>query len=87
MRDRIGGYAPTPLLIAILLCVFPVPAVACEPLPPLLLFFTALSLLTMPVVGGIGPLAGLAGGIGLKCVAFACFESTLPKGKATGVIA
>ena len=89
MRTNISGYALAPFVIATLLGFTPRPALACEPLPPLLLFFVAPSILTGAVgavVGVVGFVAGCAVGIGIKCVAFAYFEPSLPPRKAMGLM-
>jgi hypothetical protein len=82
MHGHLGGDAPTSLVFAALLCVVPVPAVACEPLPPLLVLFAVPSLMTGAVTGFVGFLASLIIGIGIKCAAFAYFEPSLPPRKA-----
>jgi hypothetical protein len=82
MRRHVNRAAPTPLVIAAFLSVYAVPAVACEPLPPLLVLFAVPSLMTGAVMGILGLGVGFIVGLGIKCGAFAFFEPTLPRGKA-----
>jgi hypothetical protein len=73
---------PVSLVVAALLCGVPGPALACEPLPPLLVLFAFPSYLTGAVTGWLGFVAGLVAGIGIKCAAFAYWEPALLTGRA-----
>jgi hypothetical protein len=72
--------------LIVLLGMRPIPALGCEPLPPLLVLFVVPSLTSGPVMGWLGVVVGLAVGVGLKCTAFAYFEPALPPWRALRVM-
>jgi hypothetical protein len=86
MRHHLGAHTPARLGLIALLGVCPTPALACEPLPPLLVLFVVPSLMSGPVMGWLGVVVGLAVGIGIKCAAFVYFEPALPPWRALGVM-
>jgi hypothetical protein len=59
---------------------WPIPAFACEPLPPLLVLFVAPSLMGGPVMGWLRVVVGLVVGIGMKSAVFVYFEPAFPHG-------
>ena len=86
MRSHFESDTLAALMVATFLCVFPNPALACEPLPPLLVLFVLPSLVTGTVTGWLGVLAGIALGLGVKCGIFAYCEPALSKGRALWVM-
>jgi hypothetical protein len=69
-----------------LLGMCPVAALACEPLPPLLVLSMIPSAMSGPVRGWVGGAVGLVLGIGMKSAVFAYFKPSLPPWRALGVM-
>jgi hypothetical protein len=76
MRHLLESHALVRVVLAALL-VFPASAVACEPLPPLLVLVVVPSLITGTGMGSLGCVGSVAVGLGVKCAASTSCEPAL----------